>query len=261
MQVYPMSPNVDIVTFADIPRRPAVLLAGLPGIGLVGKIALDYLVKKLNSSLVSEVYLDSFPPQVNLNDRGVVELLRGELYYAETVQGKPLLLFTASAQPSSPEGQYLLSKKVVELAVNAGVEEIFTLAAYVTGEYSERPRVFVAATDEGTMARLKEAGATIASGGAITGVNGLIVGFAKLRGLKGACLMGETSGYIVDAAAAYAVLELLSKFLGLEVDMEELERRAREVEVVIRRMREEIMRMAEKVEKEKRPGEAPSYIS
>ena len=65
----------------------------------------------------------------------------------------------------------------------------------------------------------------------------------------------------MDAAAAYAVLELLSKFLGLEVDMEELERRAREVEVVIRRMREEIMRMAEKVEKEKRPGEAPSYIS
>ena len=35
--------------------------------------------------------------------------------------------------------------------------------------------------------------------GAITGMNGLIVGLAKLKGIRGTCLLGETSGYVVDA--------------------------------------------------------------
>ena len=38
--------------------------------------------------------------------------------------------------------------------------------------------------------------------GSITGMNGLIIGIAKLRGMQGACLLGETSGYVVDAKAS-----------------------------------------------------------
>jgi proteasome assembly chaperone (PAC2) family protein len=38
--------------------------------------------------------------------------------------------------------------------------------------------------------------------GSITGMNGLIIGIAKLRGIKSTCLLGETSGYVIDAKAS-----------------------------------------------------------
>jgi len=69
--------------------------------------------------------------------------------------------------------------------------------------------------------------------GGISGMNGLLTGIAALRGLEGACLLGETSGYVVDAGASKAVLELLSKVVGLPVDTSKLKEKAEETQKVI----------------------------
>jgi proteasome assembly chaperone (PAC2) family protein len=34
--------------------------------------------------------------------------------------------------------------------------------------------------------------------GSVTGMNGLIIGITKLDGIKGICLLGETSRYDID---------------------------------------------------------------
>jgi uncharacterized protein len=43
--------------------------------------------------------------------------------------------------------------------------------------------------------------------GGIVGMNGLIIGIAKLRGMQGTCLLGETSGYVIDAKASKACFQ------------------------------------------------------
>jgi proteasome assembly chaperone (PAC2) family protein len=40
-------------------------------------------------------------------------------------------------------------------------------------------------------------------------MNGLIIGIAKLHGMQGTCLLGETSDYVVDAKASKSILESL----------------------------------------------------
>lgn len=66
----------------------------------------------------------------------------------------------------------------------------------------------------------------IMDGGAITGMNGLIVGMAKLKG------MGETSGYVVDAKASRSLLEVLTTRLGVKISMDALDARAKDTEIL-----------------------------
>jgi proteasome assembly chaperone (PAC2) family protein len=60
-----------------------------------------------------------------------------------------------------------------------------------------------------------------------------MLGLGALRGFDGICLMGETSGYIVDPRSAAAVLTVLSNLLKIPVDPTQLNDRAAEMEKVI----------------------------
>jgi proteasome assembly chaperone (PAC2) family protein len=49
-------------------------------------------------------------------------------------------------------------------------------------------------------------------------------------GIESVCLMGETSGYFADPKAAQAVLEVLTKILNVDIDFQELEKKAKEID-------------------------------
>jgi len=55
----------------------------------------------------------------------------------------------------------------------------------------------------------------------------------SLRNIDAVCLMGETSGYLVDPRSATSVLALLSRLLNIEVDSTQLNDRAAEMERMI----------------------------
>jgi proteasome assembly chaperone (PAC2) family protein len=77
-----------------------------------------------------------------------------------------------------------------------------------------------------------------------------MLGFAAPRGIDAVCLMGETSGYIVDPMAAASVLAILSNLIGVPVDLTKLNDRAAEMEKVIENL----------VESEQAKNEELSYI-
>jgi proteasome assembly chaperone (PAC2) family protein len=92
-------------------------------------------------------------------------------------------------------------------------------------------------------------------GGSITGMNGLIIGIAKLRGLEGTCLLGETSGYLVDAKASKAILESLLSLIGIKVDMSKLEKRAKDTEMLIQTIEQQAAgRAGRMAEGQQQPG-------
>jgi proteasome assembly chaperone (PAC2) family protein len=48
----------------EVNLRDPILIEGLPGIGHVGKLVADHLVKELKAEKVVEIYSHHFPPQV-----------------------------------------------------------------------------------------------------------------------------------------------------------------------------------------------------
>jgi len=245
---------------AEVKAANPVLVCGLPGSGYVGKLAADHLVSLFDAKKVAEYACDSFPPQVNVKEDGTVEPIKAQVFYAPVGKGRSMLVFTADAQPTTSEGEYELSDAVVDYARRNGVKEVYTLAAYITGSFSTEPKVYGAATSKRMLEAVSSKGATLMKGGGISGMNGLMIGVAALRGLEGACLLGETSGYLVDAAASKSVLEVLSKLVGFPIDTEKLKEKAEETQKVINQlqgMSEEAREAAAQPRRETRPG----YIS
>lgn len=234
------------------------LICGLPGSGYVAKLAVDHLVRELKAEKLGEVYSYSFPPQVMIKKDGVVEPVKNELFYWQNPGGGgDLLMYTGDSQPVSPEANYELADKVLEVAKSFGVKNVYTFGAYITGSFTDKPRVFATATNLELLKQLEAWGVQLMTEGSITGMNGLILGVAKIRDMQGVCLLGETSGYIIDAKAAQRVLDVLSKKLELPVSMALLEERAKEVEGVIRTLEEMQRRPHERAADKGRLG----YIS
>jgi uncharacterized protein (TIGR00162 family) len=255
----PEGQGVEEVVFATPKAKNPVMVCGLPGSGYVGKLAADHLVDLFNARKAAEYTCDSFPPQVSVKEDGTVEPLKAQVFFAPVGRGRSLFVFTADAQPTTPEGEYALAEAVVGYAKRSGVRKVYALAAYITGSFTAEPKVYGAATSKGLLDAISGRGGTLMKGGGISGMNGLVIGIAARRGLEGACLLGETSGYLVDAGASKAVLEILSKLVGFPIDTAKLKEKADETQKMIGQLQgtPEQSRETPPPRRETRPG----YIS
>ncbi len=86
--------------------------------------------------------------------------------------------------------------------------------------------MYAAVTDLSLESIVSGTGCEIMNSGAISGMNGLLLGMARLKGLSGFTLLGETSGYTFEAKAPELVLSCLSKILGIKVNYEKLRRKS-----------------------------------
>ena len=232
--------DIEIDEVATPALEDPVLIEGLPGVGHVGKLAAEHLLEEFDGELVRRVYATEFPPQVNVDDEGVAELTCAEFHAVET-DGADLLVLTGDHQAGSNEGHYRLTSTFLDVAEEFGAQRAFALGGVPTGELVEEYTVLGAVSDGDLTADLEDAGVEFRADepvGGIVGVSGLVLGLGGRRGFDAACLMGETSGYLVDPKSARAVLETLETVLGMSVDYESLEDRAEEMEEVVGKIRE-----------------------
>ena len=109
------------------------------------------------------------------------------------------------------------------------------------GKLVPEPRVLGAATSKEIVKSFKSAGVEFIEGepgAGIVGASGLLLGLGKLQGIQGGCLMGETSGYMVDPKSASVVLKSLQKLLNIKIDLSELEQRAKQVDSITSQLKE-----------------------
>lgn len=222
-----------------------VLITGLPGMGYVGKLAAEHLIAELNAKKFGELHSPHFPPHAHTEPDGTLRPLRNEFYWANA-GGKDMVILTGDAQATSPQGHYEVAGEILDVAKQFGVKQIFALGGYAVGEYkAEKPKVIGVVNDPGLIDKYRELGLTFESGGGpIVGASGLSLGLGRLYGIPVACLLGETHGAIADHRSAQSVLESLTNILGIEVNMEPLKDRVKEIERMISRMQHEFRRRA-----------------
>lgn len=207
-------------------KRP-VLIAGLPGIANIGKLAVEYLIHKLNAVKFAELYSEYFPEWA-IQENGALKTLKMDFFHARpTGLKRDLILATADAQAATPTGQYMLTGEILDFAGKQGVETVATMAAYVLAQNEVRDENVVgAASDAEVRKLLKEHGVELLDGGMIVGMNGLLPALAAAEGMRGLCLLGTTKGGLLDVGGSEAVLQALSSVLGFSVDTQELHQHA-----------------------------------
>lgn len=217
-----------------------VLVEGLPGIGYVGKLAVDHLVEELDAEKFGEMASPYFPHHVTVNSDGVLGSVKINFYHAR-VDSQDLVLLAGDVQATSSEGHYEVTNKILDIAEEMGIDSIFALGGYATGKHSQsRPKVIGASNEEEVLNEYRDLGIDVEEGsGPILGVSGLLLGLGRDRGIVGSVLLGETHGMLVDHRSAQAVLEALAEILDFEVDVSELEDRAKKTEEILNRLQKE----------------------
>ncbi|MBQ8179590.1 MAG: PAC2 family protein [Candidatus Methanomethylophilaceae archaeon] len=217
----------NIITYDSKPElHDPVLIEGLPGVGNVGKIAADFVSGKLNARRMARILSEDLPPQVILDDECVVRMACHELWVAEDIGGHDLVFLLGDYQGTTPQGQFLLSQCVVDMLLPHGLSMIVTLGGYGTGTVVTDPRVLGAVSDAKMKSRMETYGVQFSPGeprGGIVGAAAVLVGLGQNLGIESICIMGETSGVIVDHKSARCVIEVLGRMFGTEFDTSEMQ--------------------------------------
>ncbi len=234
--------DIIMITSEEPELNEPIMIEGLPGVGNVGKLAAEHLVEQLKATKFAEIHSKYFPPQVLLDDDGVIRLVSNDLYYVRGEGERPdLIILVGDYQGLTPEGQYELSDFMLKVAMDHKVRRIYTLGGYGIGRMVEEPRVLGAATSMTLVEEMKEKGVVFSKGepgSGIVGASGLLLGLGKVHGMEAVCLMGETSGYFVDPKGAEAVLRILSALLNVEVDFSALQDKAQQIDVITSKLKE-----------------------
>ena len=258
--------NVKAKSFPKL-RNP-ILVEGLPGIGNVGKVCVEYLVDKLGAKELAELFCGHFPYHVFINPEDLIELPRNEIFYYRNKSKKKsasdIILLTGDVQSMTPHGHYDTAEAILDfLTKSYKLKLICTLGGFGGKTLPKKTRVIGAVTEKKLVKKYKPLGIKFEHGrrvGMIIGASGLLLGLGHLRGIPGICLMGETISkpMFADTKSAQEVLKILTKLLGIRVDMNDLEKQSKKLDHAIRKAKEIEKRMLAKLKHA--PSEELRYI-
>ncbi len=226
----------DLIKWSARPRlKECILIASWPGVSNVSLNVATYLHKKLRFRKLAEIRpVNFFEPIGVMVKNSLIEapqFPRSEFFYWKNPGGDDVILFIGEDQPASKT--YELANLVLDVAEKYGAKRVYTFAAALTRmHHTEQPRVWGAGTSPEIVEELKRLELVQSGSLQISGLNGLLLGLAKGRGIPGICLLGEVPNYasqVPNPMAALAIIKVLTKLLGVELDFEELSRFADEV--------------------------------
>lgn len=268
-----------------IRRRPEarnpVLVAGWPGIGNIGVIAVNMLRGALGAEEIGEIEpWDFFYPTkllIRAGELADLEFPACRFFFASSAD-RDILFFSGDEQPSEGGGSYAEGEKayrmanlVLDVAVDLGCTRVYTSGAAVAPiHHAARPRVWAVPNSDALVDEFRGYANTILMSdiearrgqGSITGLNGLMLGVARRRGLEAVCVMGEIPVYLQGLPVPYPkasreVIEVLCTALGISPGMEGIDRMVERSEQEIERMYEMFpAEMKEQLEKLKEIAQA-----
>ena len=234
-----------MITNSYYPRlRSSVMICAWPGMGEVAIRAALHLKEALPFKEFARLETpEYFEPSGVLIKGGVLGLPRSEggvfYYYKNPKKADDIILFISDAQPNLGNSiQY--ADQILALAQKHKVKLIYTFAAMtVPIEHGQDPRVWIASSSKKLIEDFKGFNLKTLNEGQISGLNGLILGLAKNKGIESICLLGEIPIYTIqieNPKASAAALGVFGRKMNLDINLNALKERAKFVEEEINKL-------------------------
>jgi len=234
-----MMENIVVYKKKPVLKNP-IFIECLPGIGDVGKIAGDFIADGLGAEKFADIYSMHFPPIVIPDEDSIVTMASNELWY-HSKDGLDIIFLRGVYQGSTAEGQFDLARDIMNILLEYKVSKIITLGGYGIGEILESPKVIGVVSDKKIKSQFKKHGVVFRPGEpdrGIYGASGLLLGLGKVYGIPSICLIGETSGYIIDYKSAREIVKVLLKDLGIVLPMEDIDDKSDKVDEFTSKVKE-----------------------
>jgi proteasome assembly chaperone (PAC2) family protein len=237
-------------------QKPDIMV-GWPGIGNIGIMAMDMLRELLGAEEFGEIEpWDFFYPSRVSIVADVLERMEfpSNKFYFKRCDKKDLIFFIGEEQTTEKgtgyaEGEkaYQLASLVLDVGERFGCGRVYTSGAAVASiHHTMKPKVCAVPNEERLLAEVMSYENTVIMGeGYISGLNGLLLGVAKERGIEGICVMGEIPAYIayfplIYPKASKSVLEFLTRRLGIFVDLSAFDAHVKKVDEQIEELYKQV---------------------
>ncbi len=216
-----------------------LFIEGLPGIGNVGKIAVDYLVEEFNAIKLYSFFSHKFPNSVFVNENNLVEMPVLEIYYKKfhNPKKRDLLLLVGDIQPIDEESCYTFCEEIIRIAKQFKCSEIITTGGIGLQHIPEKPKLFCTANSPKLLKDYLKKEMLVEKQifgivGPIMGVSGILLGLGKKRDLPGVSLLAETFAHpmYLGIKGAKEILRALDQKLKYNIDLKKMSKEITQVE-------------------------------
>ncbi len=217
-----------------------ILIVAWPGMGEVAYRTVLFLKEVLDFKMFAKLEAaDFFKPAGVIVEKGILNLPHmpaGFFYYYKAKNQPHIILFLGEAQPPLEYAQEL-AQAVVNFAKKYKTRLIISFAAKPEPiDHRSESNIWMATTHKELLDNFKQLNIKILSEGQISGLNGLILGISKKKGIKGVCLLAEIPFYTVqieNPRANASLLKVIDDYLKLNLNLTPLIERAKFIEAEI----------------------------
>jgi uncharacterized protein len=221
---------IKINTFEKFNMKGSTFLEGFPGVGLVGPMAISYVVDKLKMTYVGYIDSDDFPPLVSIHATKPMPPIR--IYFSE--KSKVSCVFAEFPIPVNLIHE--LTNAVYAFAKDNGASNIVSIGGLPVQNVDGKT-VFVVASNEKALAEATKIGLKPIAEGVSAGVSALLLLKASMDKFPATnILIPINQQGIINPGYAELAIVTLNKLINLKIDVEALEKEARAVEAKIKEL-------------------------
>jgi uncharacterized protein len=240
MEVSPLAENVKIVEKKPIPSG-AIMLYGLPDVGLVGLIATSYIISELDLDEIAYVDSDLLPP--------VVVLHEGLPHAPLRIYGNSNLIAAISEMAIPAEALHPVMRTLVEWGGATGTKMMISMGGIPLENRQDikEPEVFGAASSKDLIDILRGKGLKILKEGFIVGPQALTMRYCAERKISAVALLAQSFYNYPDPEAAAMTIKTLVNITDLTIDVSKLLEKGEEIRLrardIMKRTQRELTRM------------------
>jgi len=247
-----LSELVRIVEKKPIPSG-AIMLQGLPDVGLVGLIATSYIISELDLDEIAYVDSDLLPP--------VVVLHEGLPHAPLRIYGNNKFVAAISEMAVPTKALHTVMRALVNWGQSKKVKMMVSIGGIPeeNRQAIKEPKVFGAASSKDLLDMLSVKGLSILKEGYMVGPQALTMRYCAERKISAIALLAQSFYNYPDPEAAAMVIRELAKIAEIEIDISKLLEKGEEIRLkardIMKRTQNEMTRM-----KKSQEYDLPLYV-
>ena len=207
-------PEAEVFEIKKIKLKNPIIFAGFVGAGLVGPVAINHIIEKLEMEEIGVMRSKYLPPST--------VFMKGRLrhpfrFYANK---KGTICAIICEITLKMEGLYSLIDTILEWAEQKGSREIVILDGVAGKEHDNK--AYCAAEDD-LVRTMAEKDISMIPQGFITGIPGGILNECLVRKIQGLTLLAKVDKTGPDSIAAATLIEALNRFYEIDIDTKSLQ--------------------------------------
>mgnify|MGYP003332108877 CR=1 FL=1 len=206
-------PEAEVFETGKIKLNSPIVFAGFVGAGLVGPLAVNHIIEKMEMKEIGVLRSKYLPPST--------VFLRGRLrhpfrFYSNNDGTICAIICEITLRM---EGLYSLVSTILDWAENKKSKEILILDGVPGVEHDDKA---YCAAEEDLVRIMEDKDISMIPQGFITGMPGGILNECLVRDIQGITILAKASKDTPDPAAAATVIEAVNRFYEMDIDTEGL---------------------------------------